>query len=127
MSPPKKNRQSDADDHYPVMGSFSTKPGAQAQSAKSTAMPPVRSSAAAIARKSSYTRLHPKGSGKPSPYKENQAPYRAQETLGSLGSSAYPGRAHTPHPFVVPQAQMGRWDSDISMRDTSSVLSYLSR
>ncbi|KAF2681044.1 hypothetical protein K458DRAFT_344276, partial [Lentithecium fluviatile CBS 122367] len=74
----------------------------------------TRPSAASLARKASYPDLSMK----------NQLPCGNED---ARPPTAYPhaNRVPTPHPFVAqPQAT---WDSDVSMRDTSSVFSNLTR
>lgn len=78
----------------------------------------TRPSAAALARKASYPDL-----GSQSKDTINKPSCAGED---ARFPTAYPhaSRVPTPHPFVAPQ--VSRWDSDVSMRDTSSGASSLS-
>ncbi|KAF2450690.1 hypothetical protein P171DRAFT_516518 [Karstenula rhodostoma CBS 690.94] len=87
----------------------------------------TRPSAAPLARKGSYPELQQKKANKTFVINENLPPSQGQDGPRLLSGFSHAGRVPTPHPFVVPKAQMNRWISDVSMRDTSSIHSGLSR
>ncbi|KAJ4292593.1 hypothetical protein N0V90_009256 [Kalmusia sp. IMI 367209] len=136
ISPPKKGRERDFTGQRYSTAAFPTQTSAQLQSRKLSGPVTSRPSAAAVARKASYQELQQTNSRKTSPDKmyqlscsndkENWLSSQAQDTRLP---SPFPlaNRVSTPHPFVVPQAQMNRWDSDVSMRDSSSILSRSER
>jgi hypothetical protein len=128
MSPPKKARERgrEASGQRLSTGEFKSY----------TAQPPLanmrggsstRPSAAALARKGSYPELQQKKSNKTFVVNENLPSLQAEDGPRLLSGFSHAGRVPTPHPFVVPQAQMNRWNSDVSMRDTSSLHSGLSQ
>ncbi|KAL1612670.1 hypothetical protein SLS60_000899 [Paraconiothyrium brasiliense] len=87
----------------------------------------IRPSAAALARKASHQELQQKKSKKALVVNENLSPSQARDGSRLLNGFSHADHVPTPHPFAVSQAQMNRMNSDISMRDTSSMLSGLSR
>lgn len=105
MSPPKKARERSHATTQPPManmrGPAATNP-----------------SAAALARK--YPDVQQMKASKAVVLDENLQPPRAQDRSRLMSGFSHAGRVPTPHPFIVPQARMNQWDSDVSMRDTSS-------
>lgn len=149
ISPPKKARDRDTSSQRSDHGhGQSVQTGLQPPPPRMAGMPlTTRPSAASLARKQSYPEFNPhlrnvpskaspdKGAPSelahksPAMYhasftsdKENRPPSQQDSRL----PTPYPiaNRVPTPHPFVP---QLGRWDSDASMRDPSSVFSSLSR
>lgn len=127
MSPPKHTRASDQSSQPPTAEAFAGR--------MITQVPPVNMRGPAITRPSAAA-LARKGSQQDIRQKKPQKAFLDFETLPSAQIPAGPrllsgfsqvDRIPTPHPFVLPQAQLNRWNSDVSMRDTSSILSEMSQ
>ncbi|KAF1971578.1 hypothetical protein BU23DRAFT_569745 [Bimuria novae-zelandiae CBS 107.79] len=124
ISPPKKGHHRESTSRHPSIGTFTAQTTAHDPSGKVSESAPTHPSAAAVARKVSYQEFL---QSRISPNKENLRPPQAQDGIHLPTGFSHAGRIPTPHPFAVPEAQMHRWDSDVSMRDTSSMFSGLSR
>ncbi|KAL5396116.1 hypothetical protein PMIN02_003477 [Paraphaeosphaeria minitans] len=114
MSPPKKARESNHTTTQPPMANM----GGPAA---------TRPSAAALARKGSYPELRQKKGDNAFVLNVNPTPSQAQDGSHLLSGFSHAGRVPTPHPFVVPHAETNRWNSDVSLRDTSSMHFAFSR
>ncbi|KAL5384981.1 hypothetical protein DPSP01_005082 [Paraphaeosphaeria sporulosa] len=114
MSPPKKSCERTHTRTQPPMADM-------------VAPTATRPSAVALARKGSHPELRQKKVNKTLVLKENPPSSQAQDGPRLLSGFSHAGRVPTPHPFVVPQAQINRWNSDIAMRDISSMHSNFPR